>query len=513
MVMATTALGGCFVSPEAITEEQHHNRAWADMQNLYKDVEPLEKPLSLSEAVSRGLLYNFDYKLGLMEEVLQTQQLTLANFNLLPRIAANAGYRWRDTERATTSISLETRNEALEPSFSEERRGYDADLGFSWNLLDLGLSYYQAKQQSDRVLAAVERRRRVMNNMVKEIQTAYWKALSAQKLAPSVAKLMLDVEAALADSKEIEKQKLEPPMKTLEYQLNLLKVMSQLKQLNAELSIAKSQLRSFMNLPPGQDFKLADEKKKIKALPRIQTNLKNLQSYSLVFRPELREEGYQERIDKHNVTKEIIRLFPGLTLLGSTNYDSNRFLAFQSWEQLGVRATWNLINVMQAPKAIERAETQVEISQMRRLALSAAVLSQVSISYNQYVQAVESYKTARDLSLIERKMLKASKDGIIASSGTRLADIQRSAQTLAAEMSRNTALADAMAAYANLSVSVGLDIIPAGYETDSLEELSGIVDNAYSRIYNNGMDIAISRARVDKEPSPAEEEAIATLAK
>ena len=502
LLSATTlSLSACLVTPEIITNKQHAERAQADLAKLYKEVPPLEQPLSLSEAISRGLMYNFDYKMGLMEEVLQNNQLTLANFNMLPRLAANAGYGWRSDERATQSISLITRQQSLEPSFSEERVVYNADLSFSWNILDFGLSYYQAKQQADRVLSAVERRRRVMNNMVKEIHTAYWKAHSAEKLLPEVEGLIIDVDQALAQSEIIESKKLDSPLKSLEYRKSLLQLSAQLKQLRAELSIAKSQLRSLVNLPPSQEFILGGNKEELYNIPVVEISMEDVQNFSLINRPELREEAYQERIDQQNVKKEIIRLFPGLSLLGSSNFDSNKYLAFQNWQELGVRATWNLISLLQGPKAIETAEAQVEIAQMRRLALSAAVLSQVSISYNQYLQALEKFKTADELSIIEEKVLMVSKNYGRAKSGNKLEQVRKAAQSLAARLERSNALADAQAAYATLLVSVGVDLVHQDEEAKSLEEMTNKVRE--DLLHLNGNPFA---QILDKQATLPEEE-------
>ena len=405
LLLSTTAiLSACAVQPEPLLLENHIERAAMDRAALYKDAVPVENALSLDEAIARGLLYNLDHRVGMMEEALQDKQLTLANFNMLPRIAANAGYNWRDTERASRSISLETRTESLEPSFSEEKNVRTADLSFSWSVLDFGLSYYQAKQQADRVLAAVEKRRRVMNNLVLQIENSYWQALSAQRVLPKVEKLLRDVDKAVRASKQIEDEGLQSPLSTLEYRRNLLTVLTQLKKLKSDLLISKAQLASLINVPQDQEFVLAAPKEI--RLPKIATKVEELQNYGLVYRPELREEAYQERIDRQNINREIIRMFPNLSIIGSANYDSNDLLAFSRWEEAGLRATWNLMNVLQGPKAIETAKLQVEIDQQRRLALSAAILAQISISAAQYHQAIDGYGTASELSNIERKMLK-----------------------------------------------------------------------------------------------------------
>lgn len=508
ILLTTSALTGCVIKPNPIKTAAHADRAQKDIENLYRNVAPMEKPLELSEAVARGLLYNYDYKMGLMEEVLQGKQLTLANFNLLPRLAANAGYNHRSSVRATRSINFETELQSLPHSYSEERHSQTADIGFSWNLLDFGLGYYQAKQQSDRVLAAVEKRRRVMNNMVKEIQTSYWKALTAQRLLPEVENTISDINIALEKSKKIEKQKLQSPESTLEYRRDLLQLMTQLKQLRSDLSISKAQLGSLVNIKPGTPFSLAEPEARMYKLPAIGRDINKLQEYSLVFRPELREEAYQERIDRQNIKKEIIRVFPGVSILGSENFDANKYLKFQGWTEVGTRATWNLINVLQAPTAIKNAKTQVEIDEMRRLALTAAVLAQVTISYGEYQQAVEAYNTASELSMIEKKMLKIASDRTQSNTGSDLAVIRNKAQAISADLTKDNALANAKGALANLVTSVGIDVVPADTGEENLIDMTAIVSDAIARIDSGDLDRLMSASentvvRVKPENTPA----------
>jgi outer membrane protein TolC len=508
ILLTTSALTGCVIKPNPIKTAAHADRAQKDIENLYRNVAPMEKPLELSEAVARGLLYNYDYKMGLMEEVLQGKQLTLANFNLLPRLAANAGYNHRSSVRATRSINFETELQSLPHSYSEERHSQTADIGFSWNLLDFGLGYYQAKQQSDRVLAAVEKRRRVMNNMVKEIQTSYWKALTAQRLLPEVENTISDINIALEKSKKIEKQKLQSPESTLEYRRDLLQLMTQLKQLRSDLYISKAQLGSLVNIKPGTPFSLAEPEARMYKLPAIGRDINKLQEYSLVFRPELREEAYQERIDRQNIKKEIIRVFPGVSILGSENFDANKYLKFQGWTEVGTRATWNLINVLQAPTAIKNAKTQVEIDEMRRLALTAAVLAQVTISYGEYQQAVEAYNTASELSMIEKKMLKIASDRTQSNTGSDLAVIRNKAQAISADLTKDNALANAKGALANLVTSVGIDVVPADTGEENLIDMTAIVSDAITRIDSGDLDRLMSASentvvRVKPENTPA----------
>jgi len=490
VLLCSTALflAGCTVKPEPIALGKHMERAQLDMDEIYKSIAPLENKLTLSDAIARGLLFNLDHQMIMMERVLQDGQLTLANFNMLPRLAANAGYKSRSDVRASKSIGLKSGTVSLEDSYSEERDVINADLTLSWNLLDFGLSYFQSKQQADRVMTAVERRRKVMNNMVKEVMVSYWKAASAEQHLPQVERLLIEVKGALKTSKKIEDKDLLSPKALLEYRRNLLQVSFQLKQLKGEMAMAKAQLATLINVPPNQKFTLAKPTASAKKLPKIKTKMAELQNYGLVYRPELREEAYQEKIDKQNINKEILRMFPGLSILGSVNHDSNEYLYYQNWGEFTTRATWNLVNLIQGPTAIKNAKMQVEISKMRRLALTAAVLGQVSISYTQYHQSMDNFQTAEQLSHIEQKMLKIAEDQKRANKGTRLEEIQISARYIAAELDQSRALVDAKTALYNLMASVGVDFVPADTETKDLSEMTDIVSNALSQMEEGKID-------------------------
>lgn len=482
-------LTACAVKPEPLSLEQHITRAQSDMTQIYQDIAPVTEEITLADAIARGLMYNLDHRMMLMERVLQDGQLTLANFNMLPRLAANAGYKSRSEVRASKSIGLRTGNVSLDDSYSEERDVFNADLTVSWNLLDFGLGYFQAKQQADRVMTAVERRRKVMNNTVKDIMNAYWRAATAEQILPQVNQLLADAEKALKTSKEIQKRGLESPMMSLEYRRNLLQVVSQLKRIKGEMIMARAQLASLINIPPQQDFKLAKLDAEDYKLPEITRNVADFQNYGLAYRPELREEAYQRKIDLQNVNKEILRMFPGLSLLASANHDSNEYLYYQEWGEFTTRLTWNLINVIQGPTAIKNAKKQVEIADMRRMALTAAVLGQVAISYTQYQQATDHYATTSQLSNIERKMLKITENKAKAKETSELEYIHRQARSIAANIEQNRAMVDAKAALYNLMISVGGDLVAGDTDTADLtsttENVAAALKNMHSAEIND----------------------------
>lgn len=85
----------------------------------------------------------------------------------------------------------------------------------------------------------------------------------------------------------------------------------------------------------------------------------------------------------------MLKVLPGLTIPLSVNWDSNSFLVYNMWMEAGARTTFNLVNLLAAPKMWKSAQTQVEVAQIRGKALSVATLVQVNVSYQQYKKALE----------------------------------------------------------------------------------------------------------------------------
>ncbi|WP_448207611.1 TolC family protein [Azospirillum sp. sgz302134] len=479
---AVALLGACAIAPAPIQPEEHLARAKADFALLYKDQEPLTGPLTAHEAVARALKFNYDQQLASVEAALQSSQFDVAVMNMLPRLAASAGYNGRNNEAASSSLSVITRRQSLEPSTSQDRFRSTADLTFSWNLLDFGVGYFQARQQGDRALIAVERRRRVINNIAKEVRSAYWRTATAQRLLPKIDPLLAEAEKALQANAQISKDSLEPVLQTLEYRKNLLQVITQLRRLKSDLSVAKAQLAALVNIPPRTEFTVVPPPE-MPPVPRsLSADLPSLELIALSQRPELREEAYQERVDRNNLYKEMVRMVPGLSILGGLNYDSNSFLVNNLWAEAGVRATYNLVNLISGPVAIDAAERQIEVSKVRRLALSVAVLTQVNVSYQQYLRAVETLDSAQEVARVEAGIARAVANGGLAQSEPEFERIRRGLAAVAAELDRDRAFTDLQASLANLYTSLGFDPVPASVETKDLKALSAVVRDALDNL-------------------------------
>jgi len=184
LLLIVSFLPSCALDPEPLEPEEYLSEINSTFQGLFTGQQPLMGTLTLSESIARALKYNYDYRLANMQAVLRDTELGLASYAMLPAMTASAGYVHRTHELASSSESILTRTQSLEPSTSLDNDRMVADLNLSWNILDFGTSYFQAKQQADRFLIAQEQRRKVVNIIVKDVLSAYWSASISDAMIP-----------------------------------------------------------------------------------------------------------------------------------------------------------------------------------------------------------------------------------------------------------------------------------------------------------------------------------------
>ncbi len=504
LMSSALVLAGCSVTPEPLTMEDHLQRIERDSKALFGNQEKIEAPITLYDAMARALKYNLDQRLKLMETVLSRKNLTMANFSLLPQMTLEAGYTGRNNHMGSNSQSLTTGQESLESSTSSDRELKSASLGFTWNVLDFGLSYVRAQQLSDRVLISEERRRKVVHNIIQDVRAAFWDAASAQRLLDRIAPLTQTVQKALQDAKKAERSGQETPLAALRYQRELLDSLRQLKIMRRELHTAKTRLSTLMNLKPGTDFKL-DTGNVGFDVPDLQLkNVERLEKIALLHRPELREEAYQARISHNDVRKAYLRMLPGLELNTAWNFDSNSYAWEQTWWSWGASINKNLFEVFTGPEAIEQAEGQVDVVDYRRYALSMAVMSQVHVALAGYVQSVDEFKTVSELYRVEDSIKGKIQANVRAGSAGNREAIRAELQAVLSELRRDLAFTEMRNSVGRLYLTLGADPLPDTIENTDVRTLAGALKKINEDWYSgriaisDGSDLKKAKEAADK---------------
>ncbi|WP_435674006.1 TolC family protein [Pseudomonas denitrificans (nom. rej.)] len=452
-------MSGCAVTTQPIDRSVSEQRARDDLQAMFKDQEPLSGPLTLHEAMARAVKYNLESRLKVMEEALSRRQLDLATFDMLPRMALEAGYAGRNNQSASSSQSVLTNTQSLEPSTSQDRDRDVADLTMVWNVLDFGVSYVSAKQQADQRLIVQERRRKVVQTIIQDVRSAYWRAVAAQRLLDRIDALMARVDGARKDSQQMSQQRIGDPVQALGYQRALIEASRQLEEQRRALSLAKTELATLINLPLGTELTLAAPEGY--DVPELKVGLEQLEQQALASRPELREQDYQARISAAETRKAMLRLLPGLEFSAGGHYDSNSFLVNNRWADYGVKVTWNLFNVLSAPAAIDVAKAGEDVNVARRQAMSMAVLAQLYVANANYNEARRQFVTTQELASLDTQIVGQLRNRHQAQGIGELDLIQGELNALQADLRRDLAYAELRNSYGQVFASAGVDPLPS----------------------------------------------------
>ena len=486
-VLLTLLIGGCAVQPEPLKPEENKARSADLVVRATADQEPVAGAIDLYEAMARAIKYNLDGRVELMSLALSQRELDLSRYDMLPKLVASLDYAGRDNYSGGVSKSLLTGNTSLEPSTSSEKRVLSGDLSLSWDVLDFGLSYVRAKQAADRVNIADERRRKVINRIVEDVRSAYWRAVSAERLLGSIHELETTTQTALDQAERQEKVGFTAPLGPLSYQRELLSIRRDAQALGRELSVAKQQLAALMNLAPDTPYSVALPAEGIQwqplEFPGIRTDdSTGLLRVAIENRPELREVAYLLRSNEQEVTAAYLRNLPSLRVFFGADFSNNSFLYNSNWVGWGARASWNLLNVFRLPAEQEQIKAAGQLLDQRQLALTTAVATQVDVSRARYALRLNELKTAQRYHEVQARIGGQIDAGYKAEKLSRQTLIREQMNTLVSRVRYDLALADLQNAYANVYASLGIDPIEADMSsTQSVSELSGRLRAMWAR--------------------------------
>ena len=497
LVAATVA--GCSVSPNRLNDQDIMANVAENNDILAADYAAVTQAIDLNEAFARTIKHNRDARLKAFEAVVSQGQLAVDKFDMLPQLAVQAGYTYRNNYAASASVSFtgdEPDDLGSDPSYSvsSDKRNTNASIGATWDVLDFGLSYYRAKQQADRFLISKERERKVVHTIMQQARNAYYRAVSAERLLAKIEPLIVKARRALADSARIEQMRAQSPMEALTYQRSLLETLRTLQDLRKELVPAKAELATLMGLNPAETFELADVNNPDFSVPEFNVAIEDMERTALVRRPEVLEAHYKERITKEEVDSAFLTLFPSLSLNAGLYYDGSDYLKNNDWASAGMGVNWNLMNVFRYGKIEQLNDLKIAATKQQALATSMAVVSQVHIANIEFAQAQEGYDLALTYLDVAGRIQAQVEASRASQSVGELTVIREELNTLLAELRRDVAYADLQNGFGKVLVSMGLDPLPNGFGAMSLEELSSAFDTMFKQWEQGQVDLVSEEA-------------------
>ena len=473
------SLASCTVVANPFTADELATIAAQAKETAAFDQEPLSGPVTLYEAMARALKYNVDHRVEMMNVALGRANTRLARADLLPDLVAKAGIYDRTNSPASFSFSGTNAAVSNVASTSQDPGSVAADLTLSYHLLDFGLSFIRAKQSADRTLIAEERRRRVVNRIVADVRTAYWRAVSAERLLHGFDRLKGRVEKALVNTRRLYKARATSPVAALTYERELVEIKTRIVALQRELRTARLQLASLMNVRPDTPYRLAVPKRRLVDLD-IDVTREELFDLALVQRPELREVGYQARINTREKRAAVLELLPSVTGYAGLNADTNDLLVNPNWVSYGARVGWNVMKLFKYPARKRSLAAREELLDAQAKATAMAIMLQVEVARTRYRLNRQAAAAAAEFNGVQAKLLRQINAQATAGVASEQTLVRERMNALVAEAKYDVAYAELQNSFANLFAAVGEAPYDHTITADmSVAELAGVLRDTW----------------------------------
>lgn len=478
VICLVSMLTACTITPKPLTVSDRYTEAKNDLDKLFSQQEPVVGHLNFEQALARGLKYNLDYRIKLVNNALQAGQLKIAMFTMFPALNLSSSVYSRNNQYSSSSVT--NTGVVTDISSSTPNTVRSDRIGLTWNVLDFGLGYMRAKQQGEKIYIAEEESRKQLEQLSQEILVAYWDAYSAQQLMVEINQFEKILSKAKITLTQEMQDKALPKESILNYQSALLEGNRRVIQLKYKYDKAMLDLKHLLNLRPDYDFKLDPPPLALrKAHDLHDLDFRKLDAITLAERPELRGQHYQERIAEHGVKVAILQALPGISLNAGWNYNSNTYLLNNKWVDRELDVAWNLLNLASLPTAYDSAKTQVQYEKLKLMALTLTVLTETRYAFSHYENLRYEYEVAHKQTENANALFELAKNRNLASLESGQQVIIAKLRTLTAKMDEDLLLADMSTALGELYISAGSDVLPTNINDKSVHEIAQIISQNF----------------------------------
>lgn len=215
-------------------------------------------------------------------------------------------------------------------------------------------------------------------NVLQDVRNSYWRALGAQRLLGRVDALLARVNTA-ATGRAGGKRRSGAGLGT-----RLPACAARCRQsahaAGEDLELALSpELAALMSIPPRAPPTRWPTRKKSRC-PHFPATWRTRETLALEKRPSSGRKGHRKRVTADDIKAAKLLLWPNLSMDAGPQYDSNKYNYNSNWVDVGRALCPGMCSGLAQLPALNRAEkSQAETDDLRRMALSMAVLTQVRV--------------------------------------------------------------------------------------------------------------------------------------
>ncbi len=411
--------------------------------------------LTLPRAIELAIENNLDIRVKDLQKAIAEEQATATMLGMLPSMDLSGGYSTRDNEPGSTSISIESGEESLEPSRSSEVNESQFQFRMLFSFLDFGLSYYSSIQHKDKSIIVRQQQSRAAQNLILDVVKAYLKVAAAQyamKDTEAMIDLSKETETALKGASE---KGFFSPLKMLREKITFLKLKRKLTDYRRNFENSKIHLSALLGYYPIGNIEVDTsflDKLNESAIPSIE----ELEQLALEFRPELSELDIRGHIAYVEAKKALLKMFPNVKLFADFTESSNVYLYNQSWWQVGIKAAFDLLNIPGRYFEYQSDKLEQKKTELQTLALSIGILAEVRIAHANLQEVKRRYEISNEIYNTQKEYQstteKHEKDG---GSINPLQSRRAKMETAEAAIGRTTSLANYYLAYHRLLNAIG----------------------------------------------------------
>ncbi|MBT3347717.1 MAG: TolC family protein [Thiotrichales bacterium] len=463
--------------------------AYDDLQNSFKISSQPTASLTLDEAIARAIKYNLKTQASRMEEALQYGLKNQVKYDMLPQLTAQAGYNVRNNEDASIGKTIADGNVSTDHSTSTEKDVFTTDLQLVWNFLDFGMAYLNAQDQGQRAIIAIQQHRQSILTLTTQVQSAYWKAATAQQHLPNLKKLIRQAEVALNRSRSLQQRQVQNPKEALDYQQNLLESLESLIGIRSELEQAQQSFAQLIHLAPGAPYTL-EERPKIDTIEQLNpeklfpnARIRWMEDQAIERSPLLWQSELELSISGNAIRKELFSLFPGVSLSSGVHNTSNMYTFNPAWLNVGLTLAWNVFNVLSAPERINNAKQKRAIARMKRLTTAMSVITQLHLARQTYYNRYQKLQISNELLKIQLERERIILAEVKAKVGTQQQQTQNRANMIFAEIKRDLAYAEMKNALGQLFHTLGMDPVSHDIASSDITTIAHFIQTQRNHNY------------------------------
>lgn len=371
-------------------KQQRIEKADKHFDAISKRVVPPSVTLTLPMCLEAALKNNLDLKVGDIKESIAKERRTAEILGMLPELNVSENVTNRNNEPGSSSESLITGQQSLEPSKSSQKFEADTKIELALSTLDFGLAYFNSLQAHDKVFYETQQTKRTAQTLIVDVVTAYFKVATAQYAVERTEKLLELCDKVDGDLESLTKDKTISPLRALDEKKKFIQQRKRLMEFRRSYENSCVELRSLMGYLPSKEIRVdASCLDKINQIAVSDPDI--LTRIAIKERPELFQLDLQQHITVMEARKTLLMMFPNVRMFTDFTNSTNKYLYNQSWMEVGFRAAYNLLKLPQQIEQYRALDKEADSIDVKTMAMTIGVMAQVRIAHANMMEVRDRY--------------------------------------------------------------------------------------------------------------------------